>query len=62
MIKVIKVVMWFMLLMVVLNTGFSMINASFAIANFIGVLLILAYIALSIKTRCFTIKYKRNEK
>lgn len=62
MIKVVKVVIWFILLMVVLNTGFNMINAQVTMVNIIGVLLILAYVAFSIETRCFTIKYKRNEK
>lgn len=61
MIKVVKVVMWFILLMVVLNTGFNMLNAQVTMVNIIGVLLILAYVALSIETRCFTIKFKKEK-
>lgn len=58
--KIIKVSIWFIIFIVLLNVTFNMVSSSNTIENIIGFLTIVGMIFLSYKTKCLTIiKFKR---
>lgn len=60
---IIKLSIWFVLFIVLLNVGLSMISASNTIENIVGFFIIIAVVIVSIKAKCLTlIKFKKNEK
>lgn len=57
-----KVFIWAILSLILLDISYTLINAPSTIANIIGVTLIFIGIMISIKTRCFTqFKNKKDE-
>lgn len=60
--KILVVALWFVLFILILNVGLSMISASNSIGNVIGFLMLVATVLISIKTKCLTtIKFKKND-
>lgn len=60
---VIKVIVWFICLILSTDAGLTLINETSTIANIVGVAVIVTVVAISIKTKCLTtIKFKNNEK
>lgn len=58
--KIIKVSIWFIIFIVLLNVTFNMVSSSNTVENIIGFLTIVGMIFLSYKTKCLTIiKFKR---
>lgn len=58
--KIIKVSIWFIIFIVLLNVTFNMVSSSNTVENIIGFLIIVGMIFLSYKTKCLTIiKFKR---
>ena len=58
-----KFSVWIILTIGVSNAILSMINASSSIANVLAILLTIAYITISIKTKCLTnFKFNKDEK
>lgn len=61
--QIVKFSVWLILTIGVSNAILSMINASSTIANVLAILLTIAYITISIKTKCLTnLKLKKDEK
>lgn len=57
-----KVFIWAILSLILLDISYTLINAPSTIANILGVTLIFIGIMISIKTRCFTqFKNKKDE-
>ena len=57
---VVKVAVWFVIFIILINLGLKMISAPNTIENVIGFLMIVATLYLSIKTKCLTtIKLER---
>lgn len=57
----IKIAIWFMTTMYVISLGLDMVSAPSTIENIIGFFMVIAMALLSIKTRCFTIKLKKEK-
>ena len=59
---VVKVAVWFVLFIILINLGFEMISAPNTIENVIGFFMVVATLHLSIKTKCLTsIKLERKK-
>ena len=57
---VVKVAVWYIIFIILINLGLEMISASNTIENVIGFFMIVAILYLSIKTKCLTtIKLER---
>ena len=57
---VVKVAVWFVIFIILINSGLKMISAPNTIENMIGFFMIVAILYLSIKTKCLTtIKLER---
>lgn len=55
-----KVALWFILFLALLGAGFEMVSKPSTIENVIGVLIVVAIVVISIKTKCLTsIKLQR---
>lgn len=52
---IIKLVVWFVLSIVLLNIGLEMITAPNTIENMIGILIVAVILIISIKTKCLTL-------
>lgn len=52
--KIIKIIIWIILIIVFSNIGFTMISAPNTIENIIGIIIILAIIIVTIKTNFLT--------
>lgn len=58
-----KAIIWFILVIAMLNIAFSLINKASSVANMVGLVIIFLTIYISDKTKLFTnIKIKKNEK
>lgn len=51
--EIVKLSIWVISLLLILEAGFSMINASCTVFNILGILLFIAFITVSIRTKCF---------
>lgn len=72
--EIVKLSIWVISLLLILEAGFSMINASCTVFNILGILLFIAFITVSIRTKCLinfnlkknkcliNLKNKKNEK
>lgn len=61
--KIIKFSIWLILTIVIIEVILTMINTSCTIVNLLSILLIIAYLTISKKTKCLTnLKFKKNEK
>lgn len=61
--KIIKFSIWLILTIVIIEVILTMINTSCTIVNLLSILLIIAYLTISIKTKCLTnLKLKKDEK
>ena len=57
---IVKVAIWFVIFIILINLGLKMISAPNTIENMIGFLMVVTVLYLSIKTKCLTtIKLKR---
>lgn len=57
---VIKLVVWFVLFIALLNVGLEMVTVSNTIENVIGFFIVVFMVIISIKTKCLTtIKFKK---
>ena len=57
---VVKVAIWYVIFIILINSGLKMISAPNTIENMIGFFMIVAILYLSIKTKCLTtIKLER---
>lgn len=52
---IIKLVIWFILSIVLLNIGLEMVTAPNTIENMIGILIVAVILVISIKTKCLTL-------
>ena len=52
--KVAKITVWFILFIVILNLGLSMLSKNNTIENILGFIGIIAIVYISIKTKCLT--------
>ncbi len=62
---IIKLIVWAILFVAILNIGLVMMSTSNTVENIIGFLIIIFLLIISIKTKCLTIiklKSKRDEK
>ena len=61
---IVKVAVWFVIFIILINSGLEMISAPNTIENVIGFFIVVATLYLSIRTKCLTaIKLERkNEK
>ena len=62
---VVKVAVWFVIFIILINSGLKMISAPNTIENMIGFFMIVAILYLSIKTKCLTaikLELKKYEK
>lgn len=62
---IIKLIVWVILFVAILNMGLVMMSTSSTVENIIGFLIIIFLLIISIKTKCLTIiklKSKRDEK
>jgi hypothetical protein len=62
---IIKLIVWAILFVAILNMGLVMMSTSNTVENIIGFLIIIFLLIISIKTKCLTIiklKSKRDEK
>ena len=58
-----KIVVWVLCLLIVGDWAFDLINLSSTIANLVGVALLIGFIWVSSKTKCFTeINFKNRNK
>lgn len=58
----IKLLIWFITLLLIVEFGFCLINMSDTLLNIIGAVLISTFGFVSYKTNCFTlIKFKKDE-
>lgn len=72
--EIVKLSIWVILLLLILEAVFSMINSSCTVFNILGILLFIAFITVSIRTKCLikfnlkknkcltNLKIKENEK
>lgn len=61
--KIIKFSIWLILTIVIIEVILTMINTSCTIVNLLSILLIIAYLTISIKTKCLTnLKLKKIKK
>lgn len=59
----IKLTIWLVLSILILNLGFNMLSAANTLANIIGLIIIIAVIFISFKTNCLrTLKFRKYEK
>lgn len=59
----IKLTVWLVLSILILNLGFNMLSAADTLANIIGLVIIIAVIFISFKTNCLrTLKFRKYEK
>ena len=59
----IKVAVWFILFIALLNVGLDMISKPNTIENVIGFFIVVATLCISIKTKCLTkIRLRKHEK
>lgn len=59
----IKMFIWFILTIFVIDLGFELITMANTFLNIIGATIIFAYVLITIKTKCLTnLKLKKNEK
>lgn len=59
----IKLLVWFTTLLVVVEFGFCLINASDTLLNIVGAIMLSTFGYASYRTNCFTlIKFKKDEK
>lgn len=59
----IKLTIWLVLSILILNLGFNMLSAANTLANIIGLVIIIAVIFISFKTNCLrTLKFRKHEK
>ena len=57
---IVKVAIWFVIFIILINSGLEMISAPNTIENMIGFFMIVTVLYLSIKTKCLTaIKLER---
>ena len=57
---IVKVAIWFVVFIILINSGLEMISAPNTIENMIGFLMVVTVLYLSIKTKCLTtIKLER---
>ena len=57
---IVKVAVWYVIFIILINSGLKMISAPNTIENVIGFFMIVAILYLSIKTKCLTtIKLER---
>ena len=57
---IVKVAIWYVIFIILINSGLKMISAPNTIENMIGFFMIVAILYLSIKTKCLTtIKLER---
>ena len=57
---IVKVAIWYVIFIILINSGLKMISAPNTIENMIGFFMIVATLYLSIKTKCLTtIKLER---
>ena len=57
---IVKVAIWYVIFIILINSGLKMISAPNTIENVIGFFMIVAILYLSIKTKCLTtIKLER---
>ena len=57
---IVKVAIWFVIFIILINLGLKMISAPNTIENMIGFLMVVTVLYLSIKTKCLTtIKLER---
>ena len=52
---IVKVAIWYVIFIILINLGLKMISAPNTIENMIGFFMIVATLYLSIKTKCLTI-------
>lgn len=64
--KIIKIIIWIILIIIFSNIGFTMISAPNTIENIIGIIIILAIVIITVKTNFLTTltnkKSKNHEK
>lgn len=63
--KIVKLAVWFILFIVLLNVGFRMVTASNTIENIIGFFIVIAMVIITIKTKFLTtikLKERKHEK
>lgn len=59
----IKLLIWYIALLLVMEFSFSLINASDTLLNIVGGVMLSLFALVSYKTNCFTlIKFKKDEK
>ena len=51
--EIVKLSIWVISLLLIFEAVFSMINASCTVFNILGILLFIAFITVSIRTKCF---------
>ena len=57
---IVKVAIWYVIFIILINSGLEMISAPNTIENMIGFLMVVTVLYLSIKTKCLTtIKLER---
>ena len=57
---IVKVAIWFVIFIILINSGLKMISAPNTIENMIGFFMIVAILYLSVRTKCLTaIKLER---
>lgn len=60
--NLIKIPVWFICFVLVLNFALDMVNESSTVANVIGILIAVLAVYVSVKTECFTnINLKKNK-
>jgi hypothetical protein len=60
--NLIKIPIWFICFVLVLNFALDMVNESSTVANIIGILVAVFAVYVSVKTECFTnINLKKNK-
>ena len=52
---IVKVAVWYVIFIILINLGLKMISAPNTIENVIGFFMIVATLYLSIRTKCFTL-------
>ena len=52
--KIIKIIIWIILIIIFSNIGFTMISAPNTIENIIGIIIILAIVIITVKTNFLT--------
>ena len=63
MVNAIKVFIWFILAIIIVDVGFEFISMASSFFNFLGVTIVFVFTLISIKTKCLTnLKLKQDEK